>query len=108
MDRAHVKVYLVPPQHYETIAVISADSSGSFRFTGQGKVDTALDRAKADAARLGANGLLLRPLGETGPMTVGNGYTTGTSTNSITSFVGVSDRGRIRTLSVIAIYVFDE
>jgi hypothetical protein len=108
IDPARVKVYLVPPRHYETIAIVSADSNGSFRFTGQGKVDAALDRAKRDAAKLGANGLLLQTLGESGSVTVGNGYTTGTRTSSNTSFVGVSGGGLIKNISVLAIYVTEE
>jgi hypothetical protein len=108
IDPARVKLYLAPPKHNETIAIISTDSNGSFRFSGQGKVDAALDRAKQDAAKLGANGLLLQSLGESGSMTVGNAYTTGSSTSSTTSFVGVSEGGLIKTLSVIAIYVTDE
>jgi hypothetical protein len=83
-----------------------ADSNGSFRFTGQGKLDAALDRAKRDAANLGANGLLLQSLGESGSVTVGSAYTTGTASN--TSFVGTSGGGLIKNLSVLAIYVTDE
>jgi hypothetical protein len=43
----------------------------------------------SDEVKLGANGLLLQYLGESGSVTVGNGISTGSST----SFVGVSSGG---------------
>lgn len=99
-----IKVYLSPPKHYESIAVVSSDSNGSFRFSGQAKVDAAMARAKKDAAKLGANGLLLHSLGDSGGVTVGNAVVNGSSA----SFVGVSGGGLIKTVSVIAIYVVEE
>lgn len=103
-DPAQIKIYFAPPKHYETIAVVSADSNASFRFSAQGKVDAALERAKRDAARLGANGLLLQTLGESGSVMVGNAMSSGSST----SFVGVSGGGLIKTVSVLAVYVTEE
>src|SRR5690349_1193662 len=88
-DAAQVKVYLTPPKHYEAIAIVSSDSNGSFRFGAQAKTDAALNRAKKDAAKLGANGLLLQNLGESGGVVVGNRVTTSSST----SFVGVAGGG---------------
>ena len=60
--------------------------------------------AKKDAAKLGANGLLLQSLGESGGVIVGSGTTAGSST----SFVGASGGGLIKTVSVVAIYVTEE
>jgi hypothetical protein len=103
-DPDQIKVFLSPPKRYETIAIVSSDSNGSFRFGAQGKVNAALNRAKKDAAKLGANGLLLQGLGESGGVTVGEAVTSGANT----SFVGVSGGGLIKTVSVIAIYVVEE
>lgn len=55
-----IKVYLDPPKKYEQIALVDADSNASFKFSAQGKVNAALERMKQEAAKLGANGILLR------------------------------------------------
>ena len=103
-DPAKIKIFAKPPKVYETIAIVSSDSNSSFRFSAQGKVDAAMARAKKDAAKLGANGLLLQGLGETGGVMVGTGTTSGSST----TFVGTSGGGLIKTVSVVAIYVTEE
>ena len=103
-DSKQIKVYATPPKRYDTIAIVSSDSNASFRFGAQGKVNAALNRAKKDAAKLGANGLLLQSLGESGGVIVGSGTTAGSST----SFVGASGGGLIKTVSVVAIYVTEE
>jgi hypothetical protein len=103
-DPRKIKVYVNPPKKYETIAVVSSDSNGSFRFGAQGKVDAALKRAKSDAAKLGANGLLLQTLGESGGMMVGSGVTTGANTTVVGAYGG----GLVKTVSVLAIFVTEE
>src|ERR1700733_11385612 len=55
-----VRVYTVPPLHYEQIASINANSSGSLALTGQQNMDKAMERMKVEAAKLGANGILLQ------------------------------------------------
>ena len=54
-----VVLYLEPPAQFEVIGLVSA-SSGS-GWTQQMSVDYALKELKAQAARLGANGLILSP-----------------------------------------------
>ena len=49
-----VRVYAQPPAHYEQIASINANSSASLALTGQQNMDKALERMKAEAAKLGA------------------------------------------------------
>lgn len=68
VDPATVKVYNVPPKQYEEIARIASDSRGTFAFTSDGKKHAALERAKREAASLGANGLLLQEIPHTGAM----------------------------------------
>jgi hypothetical protein len=46
-DPDQIKVFLAPPKHYETIAVVSSDSNGSFRFGAQAKTNAALDLKQA-------------------------------------------------------------
>ena len=60
-----VKVYLEPPNaRYEQIANLAASSEGSFAFTAAGKTDKVVERLKRQAAKLGANGLLLHGVGD--------------------------------------------
>ena len=54
-----VRVYYEPPAKYEQIATLDA-SSGSMSFSDQGKTDQAIARLKAEAAKVGANGILLQ------------------------------------------------
>jgi hypothetical protein len=54
-----VKVYFEPPPRYEQIATLDATSSSMFS-SDQGKTDTAIAGLKAEAAKLGANGILLQ------------------------------------------------
>jgi hypothetical protein len=54
-----VKVYFEPPPNYERIATLDA-SSGAMSFSDQGKTDKAMESLKAEAAKLGANGILLQ------------------------------------------------
>jgi hypothetical protein len=99
-----VKIYLDPPHKFENIAIVQADSNGSFRFSAQGKIDAALGRAKREAARLGANGLLIQELGESGSVTVGNAYTSG----NFTSGSAVTAGGLVKNVRVLAIWVDEE
>lgn len=58
-----VKLYLRAPEKYEEIAMLEASSKASFTVTDQGKTDKMLERMKTEAARLGANGVLLTSTG---------------------------------------------
>ncbi|GEM_PF-245144 len=53
----NVKLYLDPPEIYETIGLISASSD--MGFSEQGSVDYAIQELKIQAARVGANGVLI-------------------------------------------------
>lgn len=57
IDPSQVKIFLNPPQGAEEVAIVTADSRGSFRWSSQGTTDLALERLKKEAASLGANGL---------------------------------------------------
>ena len=58
-----VKLYLHPPAKYEEIALLDASSERSFAITDQGKMNKVIERLKAEAAKLGANGILLQGTG---------------------------------------------
>jgi hypothetical protein len=71
----NVKVYLQPPPKFDEIATIDASSQGSFAFTGQQNMDKAMERMKQEAAKLGANGILLQGVEDvqSGSIGVGGG-----------------------------------
>jgi hypothetical protein len=53
-----VQIYLHPPAgKYEEIALLDSSSRNSFSFTAQGKTNAVIIRLKAEAAKLGANGI---------------------------------------------------
>ena len=54
-----VKVYFEPPPKYEQIATLDASSS-TMHFSDQAKTDDAIAKLKAEAAKVGANGILLQ------------------------------------------------
>ena len=63
-DPTQVRIFLHPPAEYDEIAMVSANSRGSFRWSLQGNTDLALERLKEEAAKLGADGLLNLSFGE--------------------------------------------
>lgn len=79
---AEVRIYRVPPRHYEEIAVLDATSGVRlFHGSAEGEAD-ALQRLKEEAARVGANGVLLtlvgdRPSGAIGLGVGGGGISAG-------------------------------
>lgn len=73
-----VQIYMQPPQaHYEQIARLDTSSRGSFAFTAQGKTDQVIKRLKVEAAKLGANGVLLQGIGERTSGSIGTGASQG-------------------------------
>jgi len=72
-----VRVYYRPPAKYEEIATIQASSQGSMALTSQQNMDKAIARLKAEAAKVGANGVLLQGVQDTqgGSIGVGGGST---------------------------------
>jgi hypothetical protein len=55
-----VRVYEMPPRHYERIAIINSSGGTSWIFRDRGLMDEAVAKLRDEAARLGANGLLLQ------------------------------------------------
>lgn len=54
---SEVKIYLDPPSQYETIGIIEASSD--VEFSSQAAQDRAINKLKEQAAKIGANGVLL-------------------------------------------------
>jgi hypothetical protein len=57
-----VKIYLDLPPKYETIGIVNASSDAGW--TEQGSMDYAIAELKEQAAKMGANGVLLQATGE--------------------------------------------
>jgi hypothetical protein len=102
-----VKIYWHPPAHYDEIALLDTSSRNSFSFTAQGKTDAVIDRLKEEAAKLGANGVLLEGVGDQSAGSVSTGYAqaTATSNSAYASGIGISGNVMIKKGSGVAIYV---
>jgi len=81
-----VRIYLDPPSKYETIGLV--DASSEVEFSTQAAQDRAINELKAQAAKIGANGVLLLNTGDkTGDMVgfVSGGVFYGGATESKTA-----------------------
>jgi hypothetical protein len=54
-----VRVYQVPPRHFERIAIINAAAGTSWIFPDRPSMELGISRLREQAAELGANGILL-------------------------------------------------
>src|SRR5258708_16856556 len=76
-----VQIYLHPPANkYVEIALLDTSSKGAFAFSAQGKTNAVIERLKAEAAKLGANGILLEGVGDQAGGSVGTGFASPTAT----------------------------
>jgi hypothetical protein len=75
-----VQIYLHPPANkYEEIALLDTSSKNSFSITAQGKTNAVIERLKSEAAKLGANGILLNGVGDQASGSVGSGFGSATA-----------------------------
>ena len=88
---SEVKIYLKPPPSFQEIAILNA-SANSMGTGGQGSVDTVIQRLKEQAAKLGANGILLEGMSdrETGSLGGGSGSTSYSSNSAVGVGLGAS------------------
>ncbi len=101
-DPASVKVYSQPPARFEEIAIVEAAGS-AFTVGSQRRTDALVERLKEEAAKVGANGLLLREMGNEAPGSLGVG--TGTRIGVGGIGIGVSAPLSRKRGSATAIYV---
>jgi hypothetical protein len=103
-----VQVYMQPPQaHYEQIARLDTSSQGSFSFTAQSKTDAVIKRLKEEAAKLGANGVLLEGIGDrsSGSIGTGGGSESYSRSGSVGGGIGISAGLSHKVGGGLAIYV---
>lgn len=102
-----VKVYLEKPESYEEIALIEATSDSSWSFSEQAKMEAVLNRLKQEAAKVGANGVLLQKTGDRKDNSVYVGTGAGSYSGNIGFGVSVGKAFGLtdKTGEGIAIYV---
>jgi len=98
-----VQVYFQPPPKYDQIAILDTSSRGSLSFTAQGKTDKVMERLKLEAAKLGANGVLIQSIGDKPSGSVGIGFGAASPTSGVG--VGSSTASYQKAANGIAIYV---
>ena len=87
IDPSQVQVYSQTPQNAEEIAIVEAAGS-AFTIGSQARTDALIEKLKAEAAQVGANGIVLREMGDAGGASVGAG--TGTTIGAGGIGIGVS------------------
>ena len=102
-----VRIYTQPPPRYEQIAHLDATSQGSFAITSQQNMDKAVSRLREEAAKLGANGILLQGVQDqqTGAIGVGGGNTSFGGNSATGVGVGGSFGISNKAITGLAIYV---
>ena len=102
-----VQLYLHPPAHYEEVALLNTSSKDSFSFTAQGRTDAVVKRLKAQAAKMGANGVLIQDVGDQvqGSVGTGVGATGGIGGTGVGVGVGGSNTVYRKAGNGIAIFV---
>jgi hypothetical protein len=68
-----VRVYYTPPRHFDRIAIINSSSGPTWAFTTRGQLDDAIAKLREEAAKVGANGILLEATGTTSSGNLGLG-----------------------------------
>ena len=102
-----VTIYMSPPAKYEQIAILDTSSQASWSFTAQGKTDKVIERLKAEAAKLGANGVLLQSVGNQQTGSFGGGFGSASASGHSALGFGLGSSAAIyqKSGSGIAIYV---
>lgn len=109
IDPEQVRVYTVPPAGYEEVAQLSS-ASGPLTYGEQNKLNTAIAKLRREAAKLGANGVLLTGTEEGyggGGVSVGGGIARGSGRSFSSGGVGIDITPRQKYAYGIAIYVAD-
>jgi hypothetical protein len=88
-----VKLYLQPPPSFQEVAILNASANSMFGTGGQGSVDKVIQRLKEEAAKLGANGIILEGMSDRVTGSLGGG--SGSSSYSGNSAVGVGVGGSL-------------
>ena len=104
---AEVKIYSRPPAAFQEIAILNASKNSAFTTGGQKTVDKVIEGLKEQAAKVGANGVILQGFSDAQTGSLGSGV--GSSSVSSNSAVGVGVGGSLgiykKTGHGVAIFV---
>jgi uncharacterized protein YbjQ (UPF0145 family) len=84
-----VRIYTFAPAHFEEIAVLNA-SRRTVTAGGEKAIDKVIEEMQAEAAKLGANGLLLEDFSDAQSLTLGTGVGSDTYTHNGSISLGVA------------------
>ena len=84
-----VRIYSRAPPSFEEIAILDASSKSAFGPGGQKAVDRVIERLKLEAAKLGANGVILEGFSDAETGSLGTGVGSGSYSRSSSVGVGV-------------------
>jgi hypothetical protein len=87
---AQVRVYTQAPKDFEEIAVLAASRKSVSGEGGEKAIAKMIELMRAQAAQLGANGLLLEEFSDSDPVEVGTGIATQVYTHNASIDVGVA------------------
>jgi len=113
IEPSRVQIYGKAPSKYEEVAIVSAKAGHDFR-SEQGIMDSAIGRLKEEAAKVGANGVILQGIQSRSDPTVvttfgtAAAYGTGGSATASGSSIGIASGGRYGHVKGIAIYVSED
>jgi hypothetical protein len=86
---AEVRVYTQAPQRFEEIASLGATRESVSTAGAERAIAKMIESMRVQAARLGANGLLLEEFADSGPVSVGTGVESQTYTHNASISVGL-------------------
>jgi hypothetical protein len=86
---AEVVIYSVAPPNFEQIAFLSASSKTAFTVGGQKAIDKVVKRLTVQAAKLGANGLILEDFSDEQSLSLGTGIGSDSYTHNGSISLGV-------------------
>lgn len=98
INQSQVRIYAQPPLHYEVLGILNGNSN--MEGTGQAGVTDVIKKLKEQAAKLGANGLLMGKMGQQYSGSIGSASYLGWG-----NFLGSSAAAYSQTTEAQAIYV---
>lgn len=102
-----VKLYTKPPAKYEEIAMVSADAAHDF-MTKQALMEKSVALIKEQAAKVGANGVLIENLGDFYTGSSGVMFVPGATSGGMVMGTGAMNARTGKKVTGMAIYVTEE
>jgi hypothetical protein len=84
-----VRIYTSAPEKFEEVAVLNASRKAVSSAGGERAIDKVIDEMRIQAAKLGANGLLLEDFSDAQSLTLGTGVGSDTYTHNGSISLGV-------------------